>query len=303
MRNSQSGQARLQSLARSNSGQALLIVVLIMVVSLTVGLSVISRTITNLRTTTEEENSQRAFSAAEAGVEQAIKLGCALKEDGTCEAIPQGGFASNFSTFSVNIAQISGTEFLPNAGNLVKKDDSVDIWLIPHKSDGTLDYSVLWNGDLTIYWGSYSDSCANTKAAVEIVLLTGTGFADVKLTRYPVDSCNSPPNDRVANNKFCSTTDPPPAGCPTYSAGGSVGGKSFANSAKITGITNGLLVRVTPLYANTAIGVKGTVSLPSQGKRIESIGKAGTTERKIIYYQGYSVLPAELFPHVILSPS
>jgi len=49
-------------------GQVLLIVVLVMVIALTVGLSVISRSVTTLRTTKESESSQRAFSAAEAGV-------------------------------------------------------------------------------------------------------------------------------------------------------------------------------------------------------------------------------------------
>ena len=50
-------------------GQILLLVVLVMTIALTIGLSLATRTITDIRTTTEEENSQRAFSAAEAGIE------------------------------------------------------------------------------------------------------------------------------------------------------------------------------------------------------------------------------------------
>lgn len=288
----------------SQSGQALLIVVLIMVVSLTVGLSVVSRSITNLRTTSEEESSQRAFSAAEAGVEQAIKLGCTPRADGTCEVIPGNFTGENFSSFTVNIATISGTEFLPNAGNLIKKNDSIDIWLLPHNSDGLVDFSDPWDGNLTVYWGSSSDVCAldntNTKAAVEILLLTGTGYADAKLTRYPVDSCTTTTPPRTDINNFCSPAGG--LGCPSYSSGGSIGGKSFANAATIS-IINGLLVRVIPLYANTIIGAQGSVSMPSQGKRIESVGKAGTTERKIIFYQGFSALPVELFPHTLFSPN
>ncbi len=52
----------------SESGQALLIVVLVMVVVLTMGLSVASRSITNLRIATEQDNSQASFSAVEAGI-------------------------------------------------------------------------------------------------------------------------------------------------------------------------------------------------------------------------------------------
>lgn len=43
-----------------------------MVIALTIGLSIAARSIINLQTTTEEEISQRAFSAAEAGIERAI---------------------------------------------------------------------------------------------------------------------------------------------------------------------------------------------------------------------------------------
>src|SRR3970040_1823596 len=54
------------------SGQILILVLLIVVVALAVGLSVASRNITNLRTSTQTEQSQRAFTAAEGGVEDVL---------------------------------------------------------------------------------------------------------------------------------------------------------------------------------------------------------------------------------------
>ncbi len=48
-------------LASNQRGQILLIIILVMVVALTIGLSVVSRSIVTLRTTEEEENSQKAF--------------------------------------------------------------------------------------------------------------------------------------------------------------------------------------------------------------------------------------------------
>jgi len=54
------------------SGQILIIVLLIVVVTLAVGLSVASRNITNLRISTQTEQSQRAFTAAEGGVEEVL---------------------------------------------------------------------------------------------------------------------------------------------------------------------------------------------------------------------------------------
>ncbi len=57
---------------RKRSGQILILVLLIVVVALAVGLSVASRNITNLRTSTQTEQSQRAFSTAEGGVEDVL---------------------------------------------------------------------------------------------------------------------------------------------------------------------------------------------------------------------------------------
>src|SRR3990172_9534276 len=54
------------------SGQILILVLLIVVVSLAVGLSVASRNLTNLKISTQTEQSQRAFSAAEGGVEDVL---------------------------------------------------------------------------------------------------------------------------------------------------------------------------------------------------------------------------------------
>src|SRR3990167_6486206 len=73
---SRSGSMRAKrATLNSKGGQGLLVIVVIMVVGLTVGLAVASRSITNIRTSTEEENSQRAFSAAEAGIEKVLKTG------------------------------------------------------------------------------------------------------------------------------------------------------------------------------------------------------------------------------------
>src|SRR5947199_3062644 len=104
-------------------GQMLLIVVLLMVVVLTVGLSAATRTITNIRVSNEEEDSERAFSAAEAGLEQA--LGRSSGVSGTLD---------NTSTYQTTVAQLSGTQFVLNNDLPVLKDDAVDIWLSTYPS-------------------------------------------------------------------------------------------------------------------------------------------------------------------------
>ena len=57
------------------SGQALLIVVLSLAVVLTVVLSILARSVTDIKLSTGSEESLRAFSAAEAGIERALIAG------------------------------------------------------------------------------------------------------------------------------------------------------------------------------------------------------------------------------------
>ena len=70
---------------RNQRGQALLIVVLVMAVALTIGLAVVSRSITDIKISRQEEESARVFSVAEAGIEEALKLG-----SGTSGTIGEG---------------------------------------------------------------------------------------------------------------------------------------------------------------------------------------------------------------------
>jgi len=71
-------------------GQILILVLLVVVVILAVGLSVASRNITNLRTSTQTEQSQRAFTAAEGGVEDVLSnleaIGTAITTQGDAPA-------------------------------------------------------------------------------------------------------------------------------------------------------------------------------------------------------------------------
>lgn len=60
-------------LKKQKSGQVALIVLLIMIVILTIGLSLASRSITDVRISQDEKEALRAFSAAEAGIEEVLR--------------------------------------------------------------------------------------------------------------------------------------------------------------------------------------------------------------------------------------
>ena len=264
-------------------GQALLIVVLVMVIALTVGLSLASRSITNLRNSTDEANSQAAFTAAEAGVEQAVKLG-----DVNGASILSGvslNDKNNSKISNVDISLIDGSKFLMNNGNPIFQDDGTDIWLSPHSDDPTQLFTQAWNGLLTINWGTNTDSCS--EPAIEILIVSGTRVSPT-ITKYAYDSCAA----RRATNSF---KQPPQSGA--FTVNGANGSATFNYRTSIT-VTNGLLARVTPLYAAGVVGVIGN-GLPVQGKIITSTGTAGVsslqTVRKISFFQGYDSLPSEFF--------
>jgi len=266
-------------------GQVLLIIILVMVIALTVGLSFISRSITTLRTSREEASSQKALAAAEAGIEELLKA--------NIEVPLFTDSVSPDTTYTASSIEVSGANLLIQGGNNVLKDEGADIWLVAHNPDGTLNFTTPppWSGNLTIFWGSSSDVCdpdpaINTMAAIEVVVISGSQVSPI-LTRYTYDPCLS----RRSNNNFSPS-----------SPGGVVSGKSFAFSAALPLITSGLVVRVVPLYKGSSIGVTASADLPSQGIDIDSTGDSGGTQRKISVFKGYPQLPIQYFSYGLFSP-
>lgn len=256
-------------------GQALLIVVLVMVVAMSVGLSIAVRTTTNIRTASEDESSQRAFSAAEAGIEQSLTRGNSFQINGS--------FGN--TTYSTKGIPLSGAQFLVHNGTTVLKDEPVDVWLSDYP-----DYITPWSGNLTVNWGTAGETCAisesvNTQAALEIVLIYGSKAAP-RVHEYLLDPCSS----RRGNNKF-----------QVSAPGGNVSNKSFAYQYSIA-VNSGLIARIIPLYAPTSIGISANSPLPSQGTIIASTGVFDNTKREIVSFRGYPKLPLEVFPFIFFSP-
>lgn len=276
----------MKSNLNKEGGQALLVVVLVMVVALTVGLSLTSRSIINIRTSSEEADSQKALAAAEAGIERALQATSSAKIAGP-------SFSENNATYNANVTEVKGTAFLANGGNLALQDDGVDIWLVSHNVDGTADYANPWTGSaLNIYWGdpSLGDDCKN--AAIEVGIILGPK-ATASLKRYAYDPCTS----RSASNKFDDTMS---------SGDYSVEGKKFKYKAELKNISSGLVARIVPIYASTAIAVDSAISLPSQGFAIDSTGTSGTGDRQVLrsitFFKTYDQLAQPYFMYGLFSP-
>ncbi len=262
---------------RSNqAGQALLVVVLVMIIALTVGLSLISRSITSIKTSTEEANSQKALSAAEAGVEQSIKSNSAIGN-------PSFGSDTKFQT---SVTKVLGTSFLLNGGDIIQRDDSADVWLSDYSTESAKLYLNPVSANVTVNFGTSSNLCNNP--AIEIDVVSG-GKANPILNKYSYDGCVS----RRAANHFSA-----PAG----GAGNIIDGVSFVSKTPSISVNFGLFLRITPIYADSKIGISSSVALPAQGSIITSTGTTGTATRKITVYQGFPKIPAEFFPYSLFSP-
>lgn len=167
---------------KKDAGQALLIIILILAVGLTIGLSVVSRSITDVRISQEQEESARAFSVAEAGLESLLV----------------GGSLPSFEGFEVT----SSTKKLGDWDSIrfpekVKAGDTQTLWLVDHLDEDTLGTNFYQGSTINLYWGSEGQiPDANETPALEAILYyDDNGF---KTRRWALD----PNSSRVSKNKF-----------------------------------------------------------------------------------------------------
>lgn len=274
----------------NQKGQSLLIVVLVIVVALTVTLSVVSRSIVNLKTSIQQNDSQKALAAAEAGIEQAIKT---KPESGISVPITVGNGTVTSNEVKLNSAT-SDSAFLAYGGNVITKDDGASIWLSPYP----INTAIAWSGTLTVYWGDSSG--ADNNAALEIVILSKDAGGRIIISKEAYDPSGSRrgPGGNNNGNNFSSPDNLKPAGC---SASGVNMNTKFTYSQNLT-IINGYLLKIIPIYKPTTLAIcDKTYGLPTQGQTIESSATSGDVQRKVTVFQGFPELPAELFPYNLMS--
>lgn len=272
----------------SAKGQMLIIVILTMVISLTVGLTLVSRTVTNLKVSKENEQSSRAFQAAEAGIEQALK-------DQTAPPSTASLDLSNNASFTYSIQSTSGTNIILNAGDPVLQTKGIDLWLSNYPNYSNK-YGSVAPATITVYWGisSMNSNCTsgiNTDPALEIVVLQGN-ITSPTLSKLFYDPCAS---RRVANKAAF-----PTVGSTTITDSNLNKTITFLHGVQIS-VTNGIIAKIIPVYNSTPIGIIGSATVPSQGKIIFSTGNSGDAARKLKYFVSYPQIPTEIFPQSITS--
>ncbi len=274
----------MQNKNKHESGQVFLIAVLILVIGLTVGLSVASRSVTNLKSSLEEENSQRAFAAAEAGVEKALK-GVKANDISFGEA--------NTKIKTVSIDEIKGTKVFLNNGAPIEANDGMDVWL---SSDNKNILATTQNNTLTFYWTG-RNACDNPPPpALEVIVFAKSSTAPnpVASQRYVYDPCR-----RVTATPDTNSS----SGYSIQESNGALRTQSFQFKTDPIVVVDGYIARAIPLYSSSPIAVEATTALPLQGNVINSTGTSGGTTRKITYFQGWPKIPNEIFQYVLFQPN
>lgn len=289
----------MDNLPSSNSGQALLIVLLSMAVILTIVLSILSRSVTDVAVTSREEEALRAFSAAEAGVERALLIGSNT-----------GSFDdATFVATSINFG-VSAEEYIYSDKLLL--GESATIWFVDHdeeKGELTCDTNECFTGSqVSVCWaGSGTSSDQANTPALEITIFyveVPWDYSTIKIARVTTD----PNAARRVTNNFGDTEG---VSC-------ILEGQDFEFKKTIDFSASGLNIpyaatgnllfgKVRFFYnddeaQSLGFDVRGTGSdLPSQGRKIVSTGTAGEANRKIEVLRTFGELPS-IFDAAVFSP-
>ncbi len=261
-----------------HSGQVLLITVLVLSIAVTIALALIGRGVSDVSISRNIEESARAFSAAEAGIEDALRTGVGRTFTLT------GSNATVESSVSV-IGASTGAFTLPP----IAQGDVQSVWLVGHQTgSNALDTSTYYQGSaINVCW-----SHATTPAAVEIILyyLNGTDYMIQRGAYDPLFAT------RTTSRGFVGVT----------ADDGQCGSVTDVYRQRVT-IPAGsipLLLRIRPYYAGTTATVSpiaGGFELPAQGVEITSVGSVeGGVTRKISVKRQYP-WPSSLFDYAIYS--
>jgi len=262
-------------------GQIVLMTLLVLTVAITLVLAFIGRTTTNTAITTQLEDSARAFNAAEAGIESALKSGINSAE------VLSGG-----ANFSVTVTNIGGAAGVYEFSKQTTTSNTETLWLVEHNADGSLNESTAFRTNLVnLCWSQEA-----TVPALSVGLIYKRGGA-YYTARGAYDA-----QAATRTNNFSLPTSTG-VGCGKSNV--YVKSMNFLTDFGIDVATDTLLFfRIRPIYNATNISFDPLLgTLPLQAKRIESTGAvASGTTRKIVVYQQYKSA-SSLFDAVLYSQS
>jgi len=264
--------ARSQTIA-SQRGQAVLIILAVMAIGMSLAFSLSRQITTDVEISQKETESAKAFSAAEAGIEEALRQ---LSQGQTNVNLNPSDFGVDEVEVQVQDQGNAATFSYPLE---IRPGEIAIIWLRNHRPNGQLDLN---NG----YNRSTLKVCWQGEAALEAIYFYQTA-TDYQIRRWAFD----PNTIRTNDNNFSSLI----SGC-----------------AEIDGLNRGVTLDLTdgtplflvlrPFYQRTRVGAvaESGSSLPPQGHLITSASAINRGEtkiaRKIMVFQGWPVPEESIFP-------
>lgn len=262
---------------KEQNGQALVLVLLSLAVVVTIVLFILSRSVTDIAVSDSESQSVSAFSAAEAGVEQALVIGSNI----TPTTIGNSSYSAAVTYVASGLSQFVYPVEL-NSG------DAMTLWFksqdaSPNFNSAATALKICWGKNLT-----YSDS--NLKPAIEATIVyetTAGNPATAKIFRATAD----PFGGRSPANSFTAATT-----VSTIIAGQAF---PFCRTLNLSGLTNLQFASIRMFYnTNTSqpIGIDSTNAawlFPTQGITIDSSGTSGQSSRKVEVFQGWPEIPSQ----------
>jgi len=251
---------------RYQQGQAVLVVLLIVVVALGYGLSIISQSVTDTEIAGQSEESARTFNAAEAGIEDALKNVSFIAGEGK-KTIQVG---EDENKIEVNY-EVTGNTVLEG----VYQEN--EIATVNLGGANTLKIEWVDSGKIQESPGTCNGVSGGAPASL---LITVINNAD-EITRYGLNACP------IANGMTTlGVNDGTDGYLKEYSLGVAAGDK---------------LVKIRPIYNQAKIRVTGATALPPQAYDIDSQAQSLTLESKAIQVNRTVPATPSIFDYVLFS--
>lgn len=299
--------SRLNKTINENSrGQALLVVLLSLAVVLTIVLFIVSRSITDITVSTREEESLRAFSAAEAGIEQALIVGTGI--NGQDINVGDAQFNADVSSYSEGVNQYMYPFSLYSG-------ETATFWFVNHDANGNLTCDGVSSTDdcfqgsgVNVCWGNEGTSAM---PAVEVsVYYTATpgDFTTLQIGRAAFDSDSSRNNGfDLANSNGCTFADGQKTAYVkrvnftdlgiSQNPGAGLGYENVVQFMKVKMLYNGIAPTGEKQIVGLGAAYTGEV-FPSQGIRVNSLGSYADSNRRIEVFQLHAETP-EIFNNAV----
>jgi len=241
---------------RKNRGQVALVVLIISAIALTLGLSLADRVRTDIKTDTDDEQLQRAFNAAESGIENYLV-------DPGSEYEGSDGSLAEVSSSSV-IGDVIGFE------EQTIRDHYAYFWLVGHNGD-----------DINMAESYGSDSigiCYNDFPGAMAVYYFYVDAGNYKVDRTVYNIQDDWMNDGINDDVYGEISGM----CEGYSFGMSFN-KVDGSNPSITPLL--LVIRPINGASRFAVMAQGGATIPSQGIIIDSIGRSGKASTTVSVYK------------------